>query len=149
VEFSDYQCPACKRGWADAKKVLQRMGDKIRHGLVNYPLVQNHPWAFRASVAGVCVGQQSEALVMELKEEMYRLQSTLTPSSVDDAAFAFVAQRGLDDAAFRACYLKDPAVEQVLAEMIVLSDVDAAVARMNAILAAGGIPERAAAPPRR
>jgi len=169
VEFSDYQCPACKRGWAEAKKVLERMGDKVRHGLVNYPLVQNHPWAFRASVAGVCVGQQSETLVLELKEEMYRLQSTLTPSTVDDAAFAFVAQRGLDEAAFRACYLKDSAVEQVLAqmgvaqrmgvlgtptyfvngEMIALGDTEAAVARMNAILAAGGIPERAAATPRR
>ncbi len=169
VEFSDYQCPACKRGWSEAKKVLERMGDKVRHGLVNYPLVQNHPWAFRASVAGVCVGQQSEALVLELKEEMYRLQSTLTPSTVDDAAFAFVAQRGLDEAAFRACYLKDSAVEQVLAqmgvaqrmgvlgtptyfvngEMIALGDTEAAVARMNAILAAGGVPERAAADPRR
>ncbi len=169
VEFSDYQCPACKRSWADAKKVLARMGDKVRHGLVNYPLVQSHPWALRASVAGVCVGQQNEALVLELKEEMYRLQSTLTPSTVDDAAFAFVLQRGLDEAAFRACYLKDPAVEKVLAqmgtaqrmgvlgtptyfvngEMIALGDTEAAVARMNAILAAGGVPERATSDPRR
>lgn len=169
VEFSDYQCPACKRGWADVKKVLERMGDKVRHGLVNYPLVNSHPWAFRASVAGVCVGQQDEALVLELKEEMYGLQSTLTPSSVDDAAFSFVLQRGLDEAAFRDCYLKDPAVGKVLAqmgvaqrmgvlgtptyfvngEMIALTDTDAAVARMNAILAAGGVPERAASDPRR
>ncbi len=169
VEFSDYQCPACKRGWTDAKKVLEMMGNKVRHGLVNYPLVQSHPWAFRASVAGLCVGQQNAALVLDLKEEMYRLQSTLTPSSVDDAAFAFVTQHDLDETAFRACYLKDAAVEQVLAqmgvaqkmgvlgtptyfvngEMIVLNDVEAAVARMNAILAAGGIPEQAGANSRR
>ena len=169
VEFSDYQCPACKRGWADAKKVLQRMGDKVRHGLVNYPLVQSHPWAFRAAVAGMCVGQQNDALTLQLKEQMYELQSTLTPSTVDDAAFAFVVQHGLDEATFRACYLKDPAVEQVLAqmgvaqrmgvlgtptyfvngEMISLGDIEAAVARMNAILAAGGVPERATSNPRR
>lgn len=169
VEFSDYQCPACKRGWGDAKKVLQQMGDKVRHGLVNYPLVQSHPWAFRAAVAGICVGQQNEAFPLQFKEQLYELQSTLTPSTVDDAAFAFVVQHGLDEVAFRACYLKDPAVEQVLTqmgvaqrmgvmgtptyfvngEMIALGDTEAAVARMNAILAAGGVPERASSNPRR
>jgi len=145
------------------------MGDKVRHGLVNYPLVSNHPWAFRAAVAGLCVGQQDEALVLALKEEMYRLQSTLTPSTVDDAAFAFVTQRGLNEAAFRACYLKDPAIDRVHAqmglaqrmgvmgtptyfvngEMINLADTETAVARLNAILAAGGVPEKAAAGLRR
>lgn len=169
VEFSDYQCPACKRGWEDAKKLLQRMGNKARHGLVNYPLVSNHPWAFRASVAGVCIGKQNEEMVLELKEELYRLQSNLTPSTVDEAAFAFVSQRGLSETAFRACYLKDAAIDTVHTqmgvaqrmgvmgtptyfvngEMISLSDTEAAVARMQAILAAGGIPERAVSEPRR
>lgn len=169
VEFSDFQCPACKRGWADVKKVLERMGDKVRHGLVNYPLVSNHPWAFRAAVAGMCVAQQDETLALEFKEEMYRLQSTLTPSTVDDAAFAFVTQRGLNETAFRSCYLKDPAIDKVHAqmalaqrmgvlatptyfvngEMISLADTEVAVARLNAIFAAGGVPEKAVAGLRR
>lgn len=169
VEFSDYQCPACKRGWADVKKVLERLGDKVRHGLVNYPLVNGHPWAFRAAVAGVCVGQEDETAVLALKEELYRLQSSLTASTLDDAVFAFVAQRGLDEKAFRACYLKDPAIATVHTqmgvaqrmgvlgtptyfvngEMISLSDTEAAVARLNAILAARAIPEQASSEPRR
>ena len=50
VEFSDFQCPACKP-LGDSQEVLDKIGSSVRHGMVNYPH-QSHPWAFAAAVAG-------------------------------------------------------------------------------------------------
>ena len=117
VEFSDFQCPACKRGWGEVKPVLAQFGDKVRHGLVNFPLFNAHPWAFRAAVAGECVGSLWPDKIVALKEEFYRLQDTLTVESVDPAVFAFLAEHNLSSEKFRACYLKDPAIDTVLRQL--------------------------------
>jgi protein-disulfide isomerase len=117
VEFSDFQCPACKRGWGEVKPVLAKLAGTVRHGLVNFPLFNAHPWAFRAAVAGECVGSLWPDKVVPLKEEFYRLQDTLTVESVDPAVFAFLAEHNLNEGKFRACYLKDPAINTVLRQL--------------------------------
>ncbi|MFH1176361.1 MAG: DsbA family protein [Acidobacteriota bacterium] len=164
VEFSDYQCPACKRAWSEVKPALVTFGDKARHGMVNFPLVRNHPWAFRAAVAGACFGKLWPDKLLAFKEELYRLQDTLTVSSVDDAALGFVAQHALAEPTFRACYLKDPAVDAVLRQMdlgqrlgvigtpsyfangeaLPANNKEVFTRRLQAIIAAGGKPEAAA-----
>jgi protein-disulfide isomerase len=117
VEFSDFQCPACKRGWGSVKPLLEKAGARVRHGLVNFPLVAAHPWAFKAAVAGECVGSLWPAKLLPLKEEFYRLQETMTLESVDPAVWGFLAQHSLDENRFRACYLKDPSIEIVLRQL--------------------------------
>ena len=117
VEFSDFECPACKRGWAKVKPILEEAGDRVRHGLVAFPLVAAHPWAFRAAVAGQCVSLLWPADLVLLKEEFYRLQDTLTVETVDPAVFGFLAQHSLDEAKFRSCYLKDPSIDAVLRQL--------------------------------
>jgi protein-disulfide isomerase len=117
VEFSDFQCPACKRGWGIVKPLLTEAGDTVRHGLVNFPLYNAHPWAFRAAVAGECVGSIWPDRLVALKEEFYRLQDSMTLDSVDPAALCFVAEQNLDEKNFRACYLKDPAIDRVLRQL--------------------------------
>ena len=164
VEFSDFECPACKRGWGQVKPVLAQLGDKVRHGLVNFPLFNAHPWAFRAAVAGECVGSLWPGQVIALKEEFYRLQDTLTVESVDPAVFAFLAEHNLNEGSFRACYLKDPAINTVLRQLDLgyrlgvtgtptyyangeaqpWAEPEWFAKRLAAIVAAGGRPESAA-----
>jgi protein-disulfide isomerase len=117
IEFSDFQCPACKHGWEVAKPVLKSFGEKVHHGMVNYPLVNNHPWAFRAAVAGECVGTIWPDKLLPLKEEYYRLQDSLTVAAVDKAAQGFLAQQALSEKTFSDCYMKDPSVDAVLRQM--------------------------------
>jgi len=163
IEFSDYQCPACKKAWGEVKPVFAQFGDKLRHGMVNFPLVRNHPWAFRAAVAGKCIASLWPDGMISFKEELYRLQDSLTLETVDDAVFGFLTQHSFDEKAFRACYLKDAAVDGVLAqldlgqrlgvigtpsyyvngEQVAYGNKDELVKRLQAILAAGGIPENA------
>ncbi len=164
VEFSDFQCPGCKLGWTNVKPILTRFGDKVRHGIVTFPLVSLHPWAFRAAVAGYCLGQYWPERVVELKEECYRLQDTLTVGSLDDVVFGFLAANGLDKDKFLGCYLKDPSVDAVLrhldlgyrlgvfgtptfyagGEALPWQEPEWFEKRLAAIIAAGGRPEAAA-----
>ncbi len=164
VEFSDFQCPACKRGWGTVKPLLVAAGENVRHGLVNFPLYNAHPWAFRAAVAGECVGSIWPDRLVALKEEFYRLQDSLTTETVDPAAIGFLAQQSLDEKTFRACYLKDPSVDRVLqqlelgyrlgvfgtptyyanGEQLPWGDAEVFAKRLQAIVTAKGHPEDAA-----
>ncbi len=164
VEFSDFECPGCKHGWEVVKPAIERNARQVRHGLVNYPLVSIHPWAFRAAVAGACLWGRWPDKLVGLKEEFYRLQDSMSNDSVDQVALAYLAQQSLDELAFRVCYLKDPSLETVLRQMEIGYRVGVAVTptyfvggeilpwneaewfgkRLAAIIAAGGIPERAA-----
>lgn len=164
VEFSDFQCPACKRGWGATKPIWTSFKGRLRHGLVNNPLWTNHPWAFRAAVAGVCVGKLWPERVTELKEEFYQMQENIKLDSVDTVALGFLDQHDLDAASFRACYMKDPAIAEVIASLELgyrlgvmgtptyyangeaqpFGEADWITKRIESIIEAKGIPENAA-----
>src|SRR5690242_19285150 len=57
IEFSDYQCPFCKRAEDSVDKVMNTYGDKIRLVYRNYPLPM-HPMARPAAEAAACANAQ-------------------------------------------------------------------------------------------
>jgi protein-disulfide isomerase len=59
VEFSDYQCPFCRR-WHDEvyKPLLAAYPGKIRLVYRHLPLTSIHPDAFSAAEASMCAGEQ-------------------------------------------------------------------------------------------
>ncbi|HTH53021.1 MAG TPA: thioredoxin domain-containing protein, partial [Edaphobacter sp.] len=57
VEFADLQCPHCK----EAQPTMDRLVKDFPNARVvfqNFPLVQIHPYAFKAATYGYCVAQQ-------------------------------------------------------------------------------------------
>jgi protein-disulfide isomerase len=113
VEFSDLECPACRGKWPIINMVLQKYPDSIRHGMVSYPLTSIHPWAFRAASASWCVALQNPDELIPFKETFYALQREMEVSLVTQTAVDFVAGRGLDEEAFRECYLRPPSIDAV------------------------------------
>lgn len=59
VEFSDYQCPACKSIAPHVKTMIATYGDRIQFVYRHYPLPQ-HKNALRASVAAEGAGAQGK-----------------------------------------------------------------------------------------
>ena len=59
VEFSDYQCPFCRR-WHDevSQDLFAAYPGKIRLVYRNLPLTSIHPAAFSAAEAALCAGEQ-------------------------------------------------------------------------------------------
>jgi protein-disulfide isomerase len=113
VEFSDLECPACRHKWPLVKDALEQGGERVKHGMVSFPLTTIHPWAFRAASASWCVAEQSPSLLLPLKEMFYDLQTEMEVSLVTQTARDFVAGNGLDEAAFNDCYLREPSLDAV------------------------------------
>ena len=117
VEFSDFECPACRRTWPTVKGVLDANGSKANHGMVSYPLTVIHPWSFRAACASWCVSALQSDLMLPFKELFYDLQTEMGVSLVTPTAKDFVTANGLDEAAFEACYLKSPSLDAVHSQL--------------------------------
>jgi protein-disulfide isomerase len=117
VEFSDLECPACRAKWPLVKGVVDEHGEAVRHGLVSFPLVMIHPWAFRAASASWCVDQQDSQLLIPLKETFYSYQREMEVSLVTPTAVDFVSGNGLDEAVFRSCYLRESSLSAVHRQM--------------------------------
>ena len=58
VEFSDYQCPYCKRAEPVIQQVLERYPDQVRFVYRHFPLDRIHPQARGASEAAACANEQ-------------------------------------------------------------------------------------------
>lgn len=60
VEFSDFQCPFCKRFQDEtAKQLLAAYPDKIRFVYRHLPLTSIHPEAFPSAEASMCANEQN------------------------------------------------------------------------------------------
>jgi len=68
VEFSDFQCPACKQAYELLEtQILPQLGDKALFVFRHYPLVNIHPMAWVAASASEEAGKQGKFLGMYAK----------------------------------------------------------------------------------
>ncbi|MBF0182140.1 MAG: thioredoxin domain-containing protein [Magnetococcales bacterium] len=96
VEFSDFECPYCRRAQGTLKKVVEAYGDKVRMVFRHYPL-PFHAKAPKASEAAQCAADQGKFWPMHdlLFEEKSKLE-------VADLK-AHAKTVGLDQAKFDKC----------------------------------------------
>ncbi|MGI8564018.1 MAG: DsbA family protein [Candidatus Dormibacter sp.] len=50
VEYGDYQCPFCAQAQPSVREMLSRFGDRILFVFRHFPLVSQHPSAWRAAL---------------------------------------------------------------------------------------------------
>jgi protein-disulfide isomerase len=103
VEYTDYQCPFCKRHhdrtFAELKKNYVDTG-RIRYLVRDLPLTF-HEMAVPAAIAARCAGEQGR--FWEARDALFAVQGDLSP----DAIRAAVLGVGLDTARYDAC-VKNP-----------------------------------------
>lgn len=99
VEFTDYQCPFCRKyhteTFAQLKKNYIDTG-KVRFVSRDLPL-DFHPYAQKAAEAAWCAGEQNK---------YWELRDTMITNSADlsqDAIIKYAQSNALDIASFRAC----------------------------------------------
>lgn len=101
IEFSDYQCPFCKRGEDSINQVMKAYGDKIRLVYRDYPLPM-HSMARPASEAAACANAQGK--FWEYHAKLFDNQTSLS----DDKFKQLAKDVGLDQAKFDECLAKKP-----------------------------------------
>ncbi len=100
VEFTDYQCPFCRRHSAQTKPRLLKdyvETGKLKYVMREFPLAQIHPQAIKAAEAALCAGDQGRYFAMN--EAFFANQRKLAPEDLK----AHAEGLGLDVASFEAC----------------------------------------------
>jgi len=97
VEFSDYQCPFCRR-WHDEvyQPLLAAYPGKIKLVYRNLPLTSIHPDALAAAEAAMCAGEQNA--YWQYHEKLFS-----STSLNKDVFMQYAQQLGLDTRSFESC----------------------------------------------
>jgi len=110
VEYSDYQCPYCKRAEGTVDQLLAAYPDKIRLVYLDFPL-GFHQRAMPASVAALCAGDQDK--YWEYHDSLIEVNGDYSDQDLNKRA----QDLQLDMTAFAACYDSDAHVERVQSVM--------------------------------
>lgn len=113
VEFSDFQCPACKVAEAPMRDLLKLYGKDIRFIFKHYPLERPHPWARPAARASECAGRQGK--FWELHDILYDKQEDWSNDKAPELIAGYAKGLGLDMKAFDAC-LPEAAMDQAIGQ---------------------------------
>ena len=104
IEFSDYQCPFCKRAEPTVLEILKKYPTQVRLVYRHMPLDGLHPRARAAAIAAVCAEQQGK--FWEYHDALFANQQALSDADLEK----YAADLGLDAGKFKACR-QDPASE--------------------------------------
>jgi protein-disulfide isomerase len=102
VEFADLECPHCKDAQATMKRLTEDF-PKARIVYQNFPLVDVHPYAFKAAAYGVCVAKKSNDAFFTYAQAVYDTQSQLTAETADKTLDDAAAKAGADPKEIATC----------------------------------------------
>jgi protein-disulfide isomerase len=117
VEFSDFECPFCKRIHPTLKQVLDTYEGKIRLVYRHLPLTNIHPNAQKAAEASLCAHEQGEFWAMH--DAIFEGTGGLAVASLKATA----ADIGLDTEAFAQCLDSGDKADEVAADMAVAREL--------------------------
>jgi protein-disulfide isomerase len=118
VEFSDFECPQCRRASTDFEALRSRFAGQVRFVFKHYPLDTQcntavrrslHKHACAAADAAICAGEQIR---------LWSFQKEVFARGVEDADLTEAAEAaGLDIASWQQCRWTDAAREAVLLDV--------------------------------
>ena len=114
VEFSDYQCPFCKRHANTVMPALLKSyidTGKVRFVMREYPIANLHSRAIAASTAALCAGDQGDYWGMH--DALFNDQRANTDENFQE----FAVNLGLDATAFADCLGDDRYATQIKADL--------------------------------
>lgn len=103
VEYSDFQCPYCARGYETMEQVLEKYPNDVKFVFKHFPLVQIHPWARPAAIAAECAANQNGEAFWTLHDAYFENQGALNPTNVVEKSKEYLDGSGIDMAAWEAC----------------------------------------------
>ncbi|HKF78077.1 MAG TPA: thioredoxin domain-containing protein [Candidatus Dormibacteraeota bacterium] len=105
VEYGDYECPYCVQALPGVERILSRYGDRLLFVFRHFPLVSQHPHAWRAAIAAEAAAVQDRFWPMH--RHLLGHEHVLTDEELATHARAL----GLDMSAYERD-LHDPALAE-------------------------------------
>jgi protein-disulfide isomerase len=97
VEFSDFQCPFCKKSESTLHELLTKYSGRVKLAYLDFPLREIHPQAQSAAEAARCAGEQGK--FWEYHDALYADESKLDGAELLTRARAL----NLDEKSFQSC----------------------------------------------
>lgn len=101
VEFSDFECPACRVAEPPMRSLLKLYDGKIRLVFKHFPLERMHKFARTGALAAECAGRQGK--FWEFHHELYDHQEEWPSEKSEERLAAYAKSVKLDPAAWLAC----------------------------------------------
>ena len=103
VEFSDFECPYCRRFAGILDEVLPGANDDIRVVFHHMPL-NMHPWARAAAEGAACAQLQSADAFWAIHDQIFQHQTEITEANLKDKLTEFARHiKPLDLTSFQSC----------------------------------------------
>lgn len=112
VEFGDFQCPFCKQAMPVVKEILKDYGDKILFIYRDFPLIDVHPQALIAAVAGECADEQGK--FWEMHDKIFDNQAEINEFNLK----TYAAQIGLNNVQFGECYASGKYLKEIEEDLV-------------------------------
>ena len=96
IEFSDYECPFCKRVFPTVQRIRKEYADRIKYVFKDFPL-SFHSHAQKAHEAAYCAGDQNK--YFEYNEKLFENQQGLEVKNLKK----YAGELQLNTEAFTAC----------------------------------------------
>jgi protein-disulfide isomerase len=122
VEFADLQCPHCKEAQATMDNLVKDFPN-ARVVYQSFPLVDIHPFAFKAAAYGYCIQKQKNDAFFVYAAAVFDAQAALTAETGDETLKSSVTKAGLDPAAVDACAATQATKDQVDASIKLAQEV--------------------------
>ena len=117
VEYSDFQCPYCKKGYDTIEtQVLKQYDGKVKFYFKHYPL-PFHPWATPGAIAAECAKLQKPEAYWKLYHSYFEHQAEVNPTNVKEKGVEYLKDSGIDMAKWNDCYDKKATADKVTAQM--------------------------------
>jgi protein-disulfide isomerase len=104
VEYSDFQCPFCKRGYDTIEtQVLKQYEGKVKFYFRSFPL-PFHPWAMPGAIAAECAKAQKPEAYWTLYDAYFTHQAEVNPQNVKDKAIEYLKDSKIDMTKWGKCF---------------------------------------------
>jgi len=116
VEYSDFQCPFCSRGYATIEnEVLKTYGDKVKFYYKHYPL-PFHKWAEPGAIGAECAKEQKPEAYWKVYSGLFEQQQQVTPENVREKSLALTEGTGIDKKKWEECYDGKKTIDKIKAQ---------------------------------
>jgi protein-disulfide isomerase len=116
VEYSDFQCPFCKKGKDMLPEILKEYDGKVKVAYKQLPL-KNHNWAKPAAIASICAYQQGNDKFWEFHDVVFDNQKDIKLENSEKIFKGYAKDIGLDPKKFDACLADEKVAAQVDSEI--------------------------------
>lgn len=102
VEFSDFECPHCKRAFPIVDKLLSESPD-AKLVFQNFPISSIHKWAERAAGYGDCIFRKNPDQFWKFAQEVFDQQEQITDDTAAAKLSSIATDAGADASATATC----------------------------------------------